>query len=293
MFWTVVSWLCWTVIRPRIENCGTIQRGTSTRHHASNSWLNPQSIFTSLVLFNILFAIENALDLVFLWSGAKLPHGLTYAEYAHQGVYPLMVTAVLAAGFVLMALKPGAPTQGMKTIRWLVYAWVGQNVFLDTSCALRMIRYIEAYSLTELRVTVLIWTALVAAGLILIVVRIFTARTNRWLVNANALALAATLYVLCFLNVPAMISQYNVEHCGEITGGGPALDASYLMSEAGVDAIPAIIWLQKHGGDGMTRITTDSLEVQLREDMQDWRTWSLRQYRLAEIVRKNDAARSH
>ena len=66
-----------------------------------------QAVTRSLILFNVLFALQSALDLTYLWGGATLPHGMTYAYYAHRGAYPLIATALLAAGFVLIAMRPG------------------------------------------------------------------------------------------------------------------------------------------------------------------------------------------
>ena len=62
----------------------------------------------SLVLFNLLFAVQTVMDVHYLWRGAALPDGMTYATYAHRGAYPLIVTALLAAGFVLVAMRPAA-----------------------------------------------------------------------------------------------------------------------------------------------------------------------------------------
>ena len=53
-------------------------------------------------MFNALFAVQTVLDLTYLWGGVALPDGMTYATYAHRGAYPLIVTALLAAGFVLV-----------------------------------------------------------------------------------------------------------------------------------------------------------------------------------------------
>ena len=88
------------------------------------------SVTLSLILFNSLFALQNGLDLAFLWSGAGLPEGVTLAEYAHRGAYPLIATALLAGLFVLVTLRPGSETASAPLIRRLVVVWVGQNIFL-------------------------------------------------------------------------------------------------------------------------------------------------------------------
>ena len=147
--------------------------------------VSPASIALSLAAFNLIFALQNGLDIAFLWSGAPLPEGMTLAEYAHRGAYPLIATALLAALFVLVTLRPGSPTAESPLVRRLVYAWIAQNVVLVASTMLRTVDYIEAYSLTRLRIAALIWMALVAIGLVLICVRLWRGKSGAWLINAN------------------------------------------------------------------------------------------------------------
>ena len=66
--------------------------------------------------------VQTVLDAAYLWGGVALPDGMTYASYAHRGAYPLIVTALLAAGFVLAAMRPGSATSNDPLIRRLVYA---------------------------------------------------------------------------------------------------------------------------------------------------------------------------
>src|ERR1700675_844643 len=91
----------------------------------------------SLILFNVLFAVQSGLDLTYLWGGASLPDGMSHAEYAQRGAYPLIATALLAAGFVLIAMRPGGPSEQSRLIRPLVLLWVGQNLLLVISSIFR------------------------------------------------------------------------------------------------------------------------------------------------------------
>jgi hypothetical protein len=77
------------------------------------------SILRSLILFNLLFAVQTGLDAIYLWGGVALPDGLTYAAYAHRGAYPLILTALLAAAFVLAAMRPGGPAEHSPAARSL------------------------------------------------------------------------------------------------------------------------------------------------------------------------------
>ena len=171
-----------------------------------------QAVTRSLVLFNALFALQSGLDLTYLWGGASLPDGMSHAEYAHRGAYPLIVTALLAAGFVLIAMRPGGPAEHSRLIRPLVLAWIGQNILLVISSIFRLDLYVAAYSLTYLRLAAFIWMILVATGLLLILIQIVLKKPNSWLLTANAVSLALVLYGCCFINVPRLVASYNVEH---------------------------------------------------------------------------------
>ena len=168
------------------------------------------TILRSLILFNLLFAVQTVLDVIYLWGNAALPADITYAAYAHRGAYPLIVTALLAAGFVLIAMKPGGPAERSPVIRPLVYLWVAQNVMLVISSILRLDLYVQIYLLTYWRIAAFVWMLLVAIGLVLIVARIALRRSDEWLIRANLITLISTLYICSLVNFAAIIADYNV-----------------------------------------------------------------------------------
>lgn len=287
-FWVFAASGCWALIRPRRKALRTKPERTHSGEFTFTSLIfNERSIFTSLIMFNLLFFVENALDVAFIWGGMALPGGLSYAEYAHQGAYPLIATALLAGLFVLITLRPGSITENMRCIRVLVYAWVGQNVFLVFSSILRLVGYVEQYSLTWLRVEAFIWMGLVALGLMLIVARIYLQRSNRWLINCNAAALYATLYVCCFVNFGGMIAQFNLNGCNTRwdKGVNSACDIEYLRREVGVQALPALLrfeqGLNSGAAIGQAIEARRDLAWELTYAMRDWRQWTLRNWRIA------------
>jgi hypothetical protein len=256
----------------------------------------PGAILRSLALFNLLFAVQTALDLVYLWGGVALPHGMTYASYAHRGAYPLMLTALLAAGFVLAAVTPGGPAERKPAIRILVYAWIAQNVMLVISSILRLDLYIEVYSLTSWRLAAIIWMLLVAAGLLLIVTRIALDRSNRWLITANMITLAGFLYVCVFINFPWVISTYNVSHSREVSGKGALLDLDYL-ARLGPQALPAIDRYIEHQRRTNSYVgssngsAAEAMDLRLadlvqrhRQELDSWRAWNFRGWRLSRYL---------
>ncbi|SCB54634.1 protein of unknown function [Bradyrhizobium shewense] len=247
----------------------------------SAEFLGPSTILRSLILFNLLFAAQSILDGIYLWGHMALPDNLTYAGYAHRGAYPLIVTALLAAAFVLVAMRPGGPAEKSPVIRPLVYLWVGQNVLLVASSILRLDLYVDIYMLTYWRIAAFIWMGLVALGLVLIVTRIALNRSNQWLVGVNLIALAIVLYGCSLVNFDAFIADYNVAHSREASGNGVQIDIDYLLT-LGPQALPAIdraIALRPGAGEGCLVSRRDRLVEQQRQDLA-WRSWGFRSWRL-------------
>jgi hypothetical protein len=298
-FWLAMVSLAWPFIRVRIRNLSgpawTLP-GTPAKADAqkAGALFGKAAILRSLIVFNALFAVETLLDIAYLWGGVALPEGMTYAGYAHRGAYPLIVTALLAAGFVLAAMQPGSETARSPVIRALVYLWTGQNVLLVLSSMLRLNLYAEVYSLTLLRVAAFLWMLLVALGLVLIVARVALDRSNGWLVSLNAAALAAMLYVCSFVNFPHIIASYNVAHCREVTGTGTVLDSRYLIG-LGPDVIPALdAYLGRANAGGlMSRRELATLLGYLaqahRKKTENWRSWTFGGERLNRYLDMRDA----
>ncbi|MES2289460.1 MAG: DUF4173 domain-containing protein [Pseudomonadota bacterium] len=226
LFWGILFTVIWSTLRPRRVRLSFTDVPSDPDLRLPGVSIG--SVALALVTFNALFVIENGLDIAFLWSGAPLPKGVTLADYAHQGAYPLIATALLAGLFVLVALRPGSETAKVPLIRRLVVVWVAQNVFLVASSILRTTDYIAAYSLTVLRIAALFWMGLVAVGLVLIVWRMLRGKSGAWLINANAITAAAVLLACTIVDLGAVAATWNVRHAREAGGTGQALDLCYL-----------------------------------------------------------------
>ena len=238
IFWLFVGALVWRLLSPRLR----LRRG---RTEPAIDWLDLPGISTtsvtiSLIAFNILFAMQNGLDLAFLWSGAALPDGMTLAEYAHRGAYPLIGTALLAGGFVLLTTRSGSEMARSGAIQRLVYLWLAQNIFLVSSTMLRTIGYIQVYQLTELRIQALVWMTLVAVGLLLICLRLALGKSSVWLINANLAAAILVLSASVAIDYHRIAAGWNVRHAREVGGRGAALDLCYLNRMGDSALLPLI-----------------------------------------------------
>jgi len=281
LFWLLVFFAVWQAFRP-VGRPAALRRSSADDARA---WIGQAldsrlgSAVPALVVFNALFALENGLDLAFLWSGARLPPGLTLAGYAHRGAYPLIFTALLAAAFSLFVLREGAPGAKQPLVRRLVGLWVAQNVFLAASSLLRTIDYVQAYSLTRLRLAALLWMGLVMLGLALIGWRMLRGKSAAWLINANALALAVVLVGADLADLGSVAAWWNVRHALDVGGQGAELDVCYLDRLGSAALLPLIEVEQRPIGPalrGQVRIARQAALKTLADDQNDGRGWTAR-----------------
>jgi hypothetical protein len=277
LFWLLALSLIWPFVYLRWRRKPAAANAPAV---VATEFLSTATVLRSLILFNLLFAVQTVLDVIYLWGNAALPADITYASYAHRGAYPLILTALLAAGFVLVAMRPGGPAEQSNVIRPLVYLWVAQNVMMVISSILRLDLYVQTYLLTYWRVAAFIWMLLVATGLVLIVARIALQRSNGWLIRLNLIAVLLTLYACSLTNFAAIIADYNVGHSREVTGKGVNADINYLLS-LGPQALPGINRSSRIGREDFTLIASrDSLIDKFRRETASWRAWGLRNWRL-------------
>ncbi len=277
VFLFVVLMLLWGSLRP-------LRRRFLVRHAASVGAkparripFDAVAVIPALVAFNAIFAMQNLSDIAFLWGGAALPDGMTFSDYARRGTDALIVAALLAEVFVLVFLRTGSPLSANRTVRLLVYAWIGQTVLLVLSSMERTLNYIEAYSLTYTRLNALIFMALVAAGLVLICWRMAKDRNGSWLVNANALCLAAVLGCCSFTNYDAVITRWNLAQSQQAGVGIVKLDSSYLHKLGASGALLPLAEATQDPGSPYADLAGLRRRIQMRLDQQqaDWRRWTV------------------
>lgn len=283
LFWAVCSAACWAFIHPILINPNRKNREPNIHCRNIVALFRQDAITRSLILFNLLFAVQSVMDGAFLLGGASLPEGVTFAGYAHRGAYPLVAAALLAGLFVLMAFHPRSDISQTRTMKAMLYLWIGQTILLVFSSIWRMTLYVEVYSLTYPRIAAFIWMGLVASGLAWIIARIVLQRSNLWLINANALTLLTVLYLCCFIPLGSLIAHYNVRHNLEVAGKGHMLDLGYLQ-KIGADALPALEWYQGRLPDTNSKRAQYVLrmrhEIAFASQSKSWRGWSWQRHRI-------------
>lgn len=278
--WRTLFGLCvlmtvWASLRPSPHTTGPSRFGD----HSIGTVFDPAvaQLTLLLVTFNMVIAVENGLDILFLSSGAGMPSGVTMADYAHRGTYSLSVTAALAGVFVLLALRPGSTAASRPLVRRLVTVWLVQNLLLVASSALRTLDYVDAYGMTVLRLSALAWMGLVATGLALIGWQLLFNRSAAWLINANALAAVTVLVTASVVDLGAVAATWNVRTALKMGKAGPPRDLCY-MGLLGPSSLASLAKLEQHAREPQLRDRLTYLrwerQTETADAEADWRLWT-------------------
>jgi hypothetical protein len=278
MIWLAVAAGSWALLHARPIRIWPAIPSHIEVHRKPLPALPTEIVVRSLLIFNLIFAVQTVLDLLYLYGGAALPEAMTYAQYARRGAYPLVSTALLAGLFVLVMFRPGGAAQRSVWARRLVGLWVLQNLLLIGSAAWRLNLYVEAYTLTRWRVAAAVWMVLVALGFGWLIWRVLAGHTNSWLLQRITVTAAVVLGLLCLISVDERIAMYNVQHCKQVGADGPDIDIAYL-ERLGPAALPAMHWLSQNREAGLASDPTLNEAIRrqtakLDKKMEDWRGWT-------------------
>lgn len=266
-FWCVLALLIW----PALVACRMAERlrarPVARQTVRQAGVVNAGSVARSLVLFNALFAVQTVMDILFLYGNAGLPEGISPAAYAHRGAYPLLITALLAGLFAVLARPHLA---GRPVMRWLMMIWLAQTLALVVASLWRLEAYVDVYGLTRLRLAAYVWMGLVASGLVIVAWQIWRDRPAAWMMLRCGALGAVTLYVCAFVNFDGIVARHNLTQ--------PVVPHARTICELGEGALPA---MHRHL-DVTPYIYCGHLFHGAPELFQpaDWREWGFRNWRL-------------
>ncbi|MDR2166244.1 MAG: DUF4173 domain-containing protein [Clostridiales bacterium] len=161
-------------------------------------------VLGSVILIYILFCI---IQFTYLFAGAGLPAGLTYAEYARAGF--AQTVAVCAINLLIFGifLRFGPKEAGRKFLRALLMALLALTVVMLISGAVRLNLYIEVFGMTWLRLLSAWFILYMAATVALCAIRLFWKRLP--VLVLAALLLLIWYVALGYLNPDAFIAWFN------------------------------------------------------------------------------------
>ena len=203
-----------------------------TRSRASLEWI------VALSLLNLLFAAFVAVQIAVLFGGhdhVLRTSGLTYAEYAREGFFQLLVVAFLTLAVVGMAGRHRGERDGRAPteIEALLGLLCLLAIVVVVSALRRLGLYEDAFGFTLARL--LAQAATLWVGAVLLLVLAAGVLRGEWLPRAVLGAAGAALLILSLLNPEGLVAERNVDRF-ERTGKG---DLFYLAG-LGPDAAPAL-----------------------------------------------------
>lgn len=209
---------------------------------------NPVIAITVLSVISVIYLVFSVIQIVYLFIGnMTLPDHYTYAEYAREGFFQLLVVCLLNLLLVLFTL---ALFQERPALKGLLCLISGCTYIMIASSTLRMVMYIDVYYLTRKRVLVLWGLALIAILLVGVFIRIF--RKSFPLLRYGMVVCALCYLVLSFGRMDYLIAKYNTEMImpdaavsidflnATALSADAAQSLSYL-SALSADAAPAIL----------------------------------------------------
>ncbi len=187
-------------------------------------------VITSMLC--LLYMAFSIVQILYLFIGnMTLPENYTYARYAREGFFQLLLVSVINFLIVLICLRLFQESKVLRTILTIV---CGCTFIMIFSSALRMILYIESYSLTFLRLFVL-WALMVIFLLMAGVTAFIFYR--QFPLFLYGLSVVTICYIaLSFSHPDYLVARYNL-----INGA----DYEYL-SRLSADAAPVILDCSKN-----------------------------------------------
>ncbi|MBT1165006.1 DUF4173 domain-containing protein [Bifidobacterium felsineum] len=187
-----------------VEMRNTEPELTTLRNAEKRGAFDPTITTTVMMIVLALYAVFCTVQFTFLFAGAGLPAGYTYAEYARQGFFQLLFVATLnLAGFGLVLTF----TSRTKLIVALQIGLLAATGVMLASSAMRLWLYIDAYGLTWLRWLSLTFIVLLAAVLMLSLIRLFVARLP--LMTAALILLLLWWLALGLSNPDRVVNTWN------------------------------------------------------------------------------------
>lgn len=278
-------WLVFYALSPFLKIRQLILWDLRTRESVAKSDLIKNTDFSSfflLILFsllNLMLLLMNILDFDHLFIRKILPAHLTLSDFVHQGSWALVSSLVLAYVLIEVFYRPKTnKKESTKIVKFLMYAWIFQNLFIILSTAIRNVWYVQAYQLTYLRIGVFVFLILAFVSLFFMAIQLQKQRKSWYLIHLNLNFCFVILLFSSAVNWDKQITTYNLKQEAN------RIDLNYLLrlSEAN---IPLLIkhqlehpkaWEERN----LKRLKRKIKRCKERLKNSTWRSYSLRQQEL-------------
>lgn len=210
-----------------------------------------QTGWLMFAMLNGLLLIVNSLDVYYLWIIKRLPAGIVYADYVHQGVYALILSIVLAISIILYFFRKNlnfyAYNQLLKNV---TYAWILQNAFLLFTTYYKTMTYVNQFGLTHKRIGVFVYLTLTLIGLTTTFIKIYSIKGNWFLFRKNTWAFYTVLLIAACFNWDRIITSHNLQNIDN-----KEIDLVYLINDLSASNLPELLEYAKKLPDNHVTIS--------------------------------------
>lgn len=226
-------------------------------------------VITVLTVINVVYLLFSVIQFSYLFggSGHLLPENYTYAEYARQGFWELIVVTIINLSILLSCMR--FVRQDNKTgyllCRILLGLLIIFSLILLFSAHFKMSLYENVYGLTYLRVFVHYFMGLLLAFFLFALGNITLVRMH--LIKSCIVVSLVFYTALNYINVDHLIVQHNLKMYTKIG----KVDISYIQNLSD-DAIPALVDYAKSNDNPVARQLRSYLLFK-KADMKPADTW--------------------
>ncbi len=202
---------------------------------SANGNANPIIAITFCGLIGIVYIIFSAIQVMFLFTrNLALPAGYTYAQYAHEGFYQLLIVCLLNIVLVSVCQRVFEETKVLKIILTCIAAC---TYVMIASSAMRMILYIGVYHLTFLRLLVLWFLIVLGLWLSFLIVSLY--RIEFPVFRACMVAVTVAFIGFIYSNPEYQIVKYDMQFIEEEESGYKPV-TNYILNWVSTDAVNAV-----------------------------------------------------
>ena len=248
------------------------------------------TIYSALVIFNGIYCAFFTVQAVYLFSAfyGNLPEAFTYAQYARRGFFELCAVAginlaVLAVSHLTLRKGHNEEPKAMRILTALISAF---TMALIVTAQSKMIMYISAYGLTQLRVYTSWFMALLFIVFIGVFVRQFVSfNLEKYII----ISFVCMFMILSYGNADGLIAGYNIRAYEAGALSDFDIDMIADLSDA---AVPYIydMYLRTDANDARTRQRlADAIQSRAiygmygQESRKNFRAFNLQRYRADKI----------
>ena len=252
--------------------------------------LNDTFASTILVVINFVQISFVAVHFRYLFSGAKLPNGMSTTEYARSGFFELCSVICFSVFIIMLCMIFVKRHENKKLpaiIASLLTVLIACNYVIIASAAYRMMRYINEQDLTIKRVMVMWLISVFAVALIGAVIKL-------WMPSFKTSAFVAITVIVMTIginacNVNVFIAKYNVDKYMESknTSDVRKINIEYLI-QLGPASAEQTARLLKDDNKDIKKRALNALGAEFGNlDMKTWKNYSFSDSTARKVFKEN------